>query len=294
MALAVLSTPPPTFAPTPIIFPPEQINEIYTYASYSKEATTDLVENGKGHWTFSLDVPIPDKMVYPTLTYLEYTVKYGIMITNKQGTSTMRTRIMLTKVPGSSLDAKPTSISNGHALGMNGNGNGNGVGLAPHTLQVPPTLCLSSTPAVKENFRTSQWNHYLDQQQLLPHIRIIDNSRLHLELHVTENPTPLVLRSLVINVSATWAEDMQAKILHDEIEVADMKTASAQKKMAEDNQARLQAESKSNTAIMAKDSAEKKEEAAKQKSQDDQLAKKHADDEANEHRDAKKRAESGL
>ncbi|KAG1890788.1 hypothetical protein F4604DRAFT_1702295 [Suillus subluteus] len=269
MALAVLSTPPPTFAPTQTIFPPEQINEIYTYASYSKEATADLVENGKGHWTFSLDVPIPDKMVYPTLTYLEYTVKYGIMITNKQGTSTMRTRIMLTKVPGPGLDAKPTSISNGHAAGMNGNGNG--VGLAPHTLQVMPTLCLSSTPAIKENFRTSQWNHYLDQQQLLPHIRIIDSSRLHLELHVTENPTPLVLRSLVINVSATWAEDLQAKVLHDEIEAADMKTASAQKKIAEDNQARLQAESKSNVAIMEKDSAEKKEEAAKKKSQDDQL-----------------------
>lgn len=154
-------------------------------------------------------------------------------------------------------------------------------------------MCLSSTPAIKENFRTSQWNHYLDQQQLLPHIRIIDNSRLHLELYVTENPSPLVLRSLVINVSATWVEDLQGKVLHDEIEVAEMRTASAQKKIAEDNQARLQAESRSAVAIMAKVTAEKKEEAAEEKSKDDQLAKEHADDEANEHRDAKKRAESG-
>jgi hypothetical protein len=292
MALAVQSTPPPTFAPTPTIFPPQQNSEIHTYASYSKERSSDLAENDNGHWTVSLNVPIPlEKMVYPTLTYLDYTVKYGIMKANGQGTSTIQTRIMLTKVPASGSNAKPTSVPNGNAVGSLGM-NGNAVGSVPHTLDSVPTVCLSSTPAIKESLDTSQWNNYLDQQQLLPNVRIIDNSRLYLDLYVAENPSPVVLRSLVINVSATWVEDLQGKALHDEIEVAEMRIASAEKRIAEEKQARLEAESKSAQAILAKETAKKGEEAAREKSKDDQLAKKRADDEATADIDAKKRAEA--
>jgi hypothetical protein len=265
-------------------------------------------------------------MAYPTLTYLDYTVKYGIMKANEQGTSTIRTRIMLTKVPASSSNAKPTSVPNGNATsshGMNGNAvgsvphtldapgsnakptsvpngnaasyhgmNGNAAGSVPHTLDSVPTVCLSSIPAIKESLDTSQWNNYLDQQQLLPNVRIIDHSRLYLDLYVAENPSPLVLRSLVINVSATWVEDLQGKALHDEIEVAEMRIASAEKRIAEEKQARLEAESKSAQAILAKETAKKGEEAAREKSKDDQLAKKRADDEATADIDAKKRAEA--
>ncbi|KAG2127416.1 hypothetical protein BD769DRAFT_1460452 [Suillus cothurnatus] len=291
MALAVQSTPPPTFAPTPTIFPPQQNSEIHTYSSYSKERSSDLAENHNGHWTVSLDVPIPDKMAYPTLTYLDYTVKYGIMKANEQGTSTIRTRIMLTKVPASSSNAKPTSVPNGNASQFSRNEWQCGRGPFRTRLIAVPTVCLSSIPAIKESLGTSQWNNYLDQQQLLPNVRIIDHSRLYLDLYVAENPSPLVLRSLVINVSATWVEDLQGKALHDEVEVAEMRIASAEKRIAEEKQTRLQAESKSAQAILAKESAKKGEEAAKKKSKDDQLAKKRADDEATADRDAKKRAE---
>jgi hypothetical protein len=227
-------------------------------------------------------------MIYPTLTYLEYTVKYGIA--NDQGTSTIRTNIVLAKVSDSCSDAEPTSVPDG-IISDTPRIDDTGVGFAPRTLDGTPTMCLSSMPAVKENFRTSQWNHYLDQQQLLPHVRIIDDSRLYLQLYVAETPSPLILRSLVLNVSATWVEDLQGKVLHDEIEEAEMRIVSAEKKIAEEEEARLQAESKSSEAILAKETAEKEEEAAKKKSKDDQLAKKRADDQANTHRAAKQRAD---
>lgn len=194
------------------------------------------------------------------------------------------------KVSDSRSDAEPTSVPD-EIITDAPRIDDTGVGFAPQTLDGAPTMCLSSMPAVKENFRTSQWNHYLDRQQLLPHVRVIDNSRLYLQLYVTETPSPLILRSLALNVSAAWVEDLQGKVLHDEIEEAEMRTLSAEKKIAEEGQARLQAESKSAEAILAKEAAEKGEEAAKKKSKDDQLAKKDADDQANTHRIAKQRAD---
>ncbi|KAG1827550.1 uncharacterized protein BJ212DRAFT_1294787 [Suillus subaureus] len=241
-------------------------------------------------------------MVYPTLTYLEYTVKYSIRIANKQDTSAVQTRIILTEVSNSGSDTKPTSIPDGiitdapstevsdsdsdaeptsvpdgiitDAPGIGGTR----VEFTPQTLDSMPTMCLSSMPAIKENFRTNQWNHYLDQQLLLPHIHIIDYSHLYLQLYVTETPSPLVLCSLIINVSAAWVEDLQGKVLHDEIEAAEMRTVSTEKKIAEEMQVRLQAKSKSAEAILTRETAKKEGEAAKKKSRDDQLAKKHADD----------------
>lgn len=289
ITLEQLPTPPPTFTPTAIIFPPEQNSETYTHASYSKGPIPDLVKDDKGHWAFSLNVPIPDKMVYPTLTYLEYTVKYGIE--NDQGGSTIRTNIMLTKVSDSRSDAELTSVPDGIITDAARIDN-TGVELAPQTLDGVPTMCLSSMPAVKENFRTSQWNHYIDQQQLLPHVRIIDASRLYLQLYVAETPSPPVLRSLVLNVSAAWVEDLQGKVLHDEIEEAEMRIVSAEKKIAEEEEARLLADSRSAEARLEKEIAEKEEEAAKKKSKDDQLAKKCADDQANTDRIAKQRADN--
>ncbi|KAG1723569.1 hypothetical protein EDB19DRAFT_2029083, partial [Suillus lakei] len=283
MVRAVQSlTPPPTFTPTPASFPPEDISETYTHASYSKEPIPELVNNDQGDWMFSLNVPIPDEMTYPTLTSLEYTIKYGTA--NGQGTSMIQTSIVLTKASESNSDVDHSSDAESSSevdstYVLDGITTDTprisiyrtGVGFPPQTLDGVPTVCFSSVTAVKGNCPTSQWNHYVDRQQFLPHVRIVEDSHLHLQLNVAESPSPLMLRSLVVEVSAAWVEDLQGKVLHNKIEVAEMRKAAAERKRAEDERARLQAEHKSTEAKLAKYKAEEEEKSAKKKSEDDQL-----------------------
>ncbi|KAG2335921.1 hypothetical protein BDR05DRAFT_953715 [Suillus weaverae] len=94
-----------------------------------------------------------------------------------------------------------------------------------------------------------------------------------------------------VSQSTAWVEDLQGKVLHDEIKEAEMRTVSAEKKIAEEEQAMLQAESKSAEVILAKEAAEKGEEAAKKKPKDDQWAKRDANDRENTHRIAKQCAD---
>lgn len=287
MALAVQSfSPPPSCTPTPVIFPPEDISETYTHASYSKESIPELVNNDQGNWMFSLNVPIPDEMVYPTLTSLEYTIKYGTA--NGQGTSMIQTSILLTKSSNSSSNVDSTHVLDGITINTPKISiYRTGVGFPPQTLNGVPTVCLSSVPAVKENCNTSLWNHYVDRQQFLPHVRIIEASRLYLQLHVAATSSPIMLRSLVADVSAAWVEDLQGKALHDKIQAVQMRKAVAESKRAENEQARLQAERKSAQAKLARYKAEEEERSTKKKSEYDQLAKKLADEQTDRHRIAK-------
>lgn len=150
MALTIQSlSPPPSSAPTPVIFPPEDTSEIYTHASYSKEPIPELVNKDQGNWMFSLSVPIPDKMVYPTLTSLEYTIKYGTV--NGQGTSMIQTSILLTEASDSSSDVDSTRvldaiITDSPRISIYRTG----VGFPPEMLDGVPTMCLLSVPATKE------------------------------------------------------------------------------------------------------------------------------------------------
>jgi len=273
------------------VFPPQDTNKTHTTASYSKEPIPELVNSDQGQWTFSLDVPIPEKMACPTLMSLDYTIKYGTE--NGNGTSTIQTSILLTKTRDAISDANSTLIpfngitTNPPSVCVNGTG----VEIPPQTLDGVPVACLSSVPAIKENGQTNQWDYYIDQQQLLPYVRITEDSRLYLQLQVTEAPSPLMLRSLVVDVSAAWAEDMQAKAMFDKIAAAELRTKAAKQKKAEAEQARLQAERKSAEAKVAKDIAEVKEKAAKKKSEDAQEAKKQADQQADADRLAKKQAD---
>jgi hypothetical protein len=171
IALAVqLFTPPtPTFTLTPTVFPPEDITKTNTTASYFEEVIPELVNSDQGQWTFSLDVPIPNGIVYRILTSLEYTVKYGTG--NGHGTSTIQTSILLTKIP----DANSALISNGITTDApNTSIYRTGTAFPPQILDGMPVVCLSSIPAIKENRNASQLEHYIDQQQLLqsyPHRR---------------------------------------------------------------------------------------------------------------------------
>ncbi|KAG2349977.1 hypothetical protein BDR05DRAFT_955828 [Suillus weaverae] len=85
-----------------------------------------------------------------------------------------------------------------------------------------------------------------------------------------------MLRTLVAEVSATWVEDRQGRILYDKIEAAQMRRAIAESKRAEDEQARLQAERKS------------------AETDSHRIAKEQADALAETHRAAKKTADAAA
>lgn len=282
-----LSTPPtPALSLTPTVFPPEDINKIHTTTSYSQDPIPELVNSDKGHWAFSLEVPIPAEMAYPTLMSLEYNVKYGTE--HGQGTSAVQTSITLTKIPFAGSTPIPIGIimdppqeGSSHAA----------VGLPSQTLNGVPVICLSSVPAVKEYCPTTQREYCVDRQQILPHVRIIEDSRLYLLLDVVEPPSTLMIRSLVVDVSATWVDDTQGKCMLDKIKAAEARVHTAEQKQAKEEQARLQAERKSVEARQATEIAEQMEKAAKKKSEDDRQVKKHDDEQADADRLVKQRAD---
>ena len=277
--------------PTPIVFPSKHTHKTHTTASYSKEPITELVNSNKGHWAFSLQVPIPHEMAYPTLESLKYTVKYGTE--HSHGTSAVQTSITLTKASA----APPTPVSNGVIRDSPKEGSSRAaVGLHSQMRDGVPVLCLSSAPAVKETVHASKWEYYVDKQEIVPHVRIVEDSRLHLHMDVAETPSKAMLRSLVVDVSATWVEDAQGKAMHDKIKAAEARIHiaenAAKDRQAEAEQARLNAERKSAEARKAREKAEQMEKAAKKRSDDDQHAKRHADEVAASDRIVKKQADN--
>jgi len=84
-------------------------------------------------------------------------------------------------------------------------------GYAPRLINGKEALCLSSSPAIKCNGGGVQWSHYLDHQWLTPNIRLTQNTNLYLNFHVYEYPTERTARSLSIEVSAKWLDDLEDK-----------------------------------------------------------------------------------
>jgi len=207
---------------TPSTFPREDINATHTHASYSMHPITELANNDHSNWTLTLDVPIPEDIVHPTLTSLSYTVNYSTA--NDQAAAAVQTTVMLTSeddtIPdGIAIDQPNSTVPFHHGAGAT---------FAPQNLDGAAALCLLSVPATKPCEQPGQWNHYLDRQQISPSIRITtDSSCLKLHFHVAEYPTTKMIRSLLVNVSATWLEDLVGKRLLEKIQEAERKAEEA-------------------------------------------------------------------
>jgi hypothetical protein len=150
----------------------------------------------------SLHIPIPSDLINPTLTSLIYVIKYAT--SHENGNSTVQADIVLTT---RASDIPAGIIFNPADLGFYREASSYGPRMVDNDL----ALRLSMVPAVKCNAGTSQWSHYVDDRHLIPNVRITQPSRLYLNFHVHEYSTPLTLRSLVIEVSASWAEDLEAR-----------------------------------------------------------------------------------
>jgi DNA segregation ATPase FtsK/SpoIIIE-like protein len=266
----------------PTIFPPGKVEIRHTSASYHAETIPELKHNDHDTWSLSLSVPVPTDLINPTLRSLVYIVKYAT--THDNGNSTVQTDVALTtkSCPAGIILGSPAHKSVYRS----------GPGYGPRMIDQNLALCLSTAPAVKCNGGNAQWSHYIDHHHLLPDVRIVQQSNLYLNFHVAEYPTAKTLRCLVIEVSASWTEDVAARKAKEEAERKAKEEAERKAKEEAERKAKEEAarKAKEEAERKAKEEAERqaKEEAArKAKEEADRKAKEEADRKAKEEADKK-------
>ncbi|KAG1890789.1 hypothetical protein F4604DRAFT_372853 [Suillus subluteus] len=257
-------------------FPPEDTTLVHTHAAYSNQRFTELVSHNCGNWTFALDVPTPDDMINPTLTSLSYTAKYSTA--NDHLPCTVRSNILLAKIesegPEESIISDSDDISD---ISQTGEG--------------ATAVCLSSVLGIKANNLENQWNHFVDRQHIPLNVRIVQSSRLYLQVHISEYPTEATLRSLLMDVSATWLDDHEGRRLLQKRQEAKIRAVVAEAKAADGEEARKAAETKLAADQQAKEEAEAKQHAAEAQSAADATARQKAEDEAKQADTERKAAE---
>ncbi|OAX37867.1 hypothetical protein K503DRAFT_857097 [Rhizopogon vinicolor AM-OR11-026] len=248
-------------------FPPEDTCLLHTHVSYSKQPIPELVKNDHGNWTLTLNVPIPEDMVHPTLTSFSYTIKYSTA--NHHWASAVQSHILLA-VRGSEAIPEGISADSGES----------GITVAQRTFGDTATMRLSSVLGIKESDAQGQWNHFMDSQQIPFNVRIVESSRLYLQLQVSEYPTAVMLRALSVDVSATWLDDQEGRRLIQELNEAEMRADDAEAQAAAEEVARKVAEAQQAADEQAKETAEANQRAAETQSAADERARKIAEDEA--------------
>ncbi|KAG2349976.1 hypothetical protein BDR05DRAFT_955822 [Suillus weaverae] len=268
-----LTTPPSTDTiQASSTFPPEDIRMIHTHASYSVQPIPELISNEDGNWTLTLNVPIPQDEVHPTLTSFSYTIKYSTA--NDHWASVVQSNVLLATTESQEI---PEGISTG--LNTNGSYRG-GITVMPQTLEGADTMCLSSVLAIKKNDLQGQWNHFVDRQQVILNVRIVQSSRLYLQFHVSEYPTSVILRSLSVDVSATWLDDQEGRRLLHELHEYEMQADDAEAQAAAEKRARKVAETELAINELAEEEAKKRQCAAERQSEIDARARNKAEAEA--------------
>jgi hypothetical protein len=218
----------PTVTPTkepPTLYPPPQVElkTQQTHAWIHAEPVPSLAQNDHGSWLCSIPIAIPSDLINPTLTSLVYVIKYGTTLDN--GNSTVQADIVLTTTELPAGENGCGIIFNPVDLGIYREGSA----YSARMVKEDSALRLSMVPGVKCNGGNSQWSHYIDHRHLIPNVRITQPSYLYLIFHVAEYPTTQTSRALYIEVSASWAEDLEARKAKEEAEraappVADEKT----------------------------------------------------------------------
>ncbi|KAG2100201.1 uncharacterized protein F5147DRAFT_777110 [Suillus discolor] len=201
---------------------PKDTSLVHTHMSYSNQPISDFIGNSE-NWTLALDVRIPEDLVHPTLTSLSYTVKYSTA--NDHLACVVRSNILLATIESEELGDKKTS-------------------------EATAPVCLSSVLGIKANDLENQWNHFVDRQEIPVNARI-ENSHLYLQIHISEYPTVAMLRSLSIDIFATWLggdEGVHVKKAADEMKAKEEQGRKAAEKQKAEELARKEAEAKKKVA----------------------------------------------
>ncbi|KXN88105.1 hypothetical protein AN958_07564 [Leucoagaricus sp. SymC.cos] len=194
-------------------------------------------------WALCLPVPIPHGLPNPTLESLTYTIRYASLNT---GSASVQTDVVLAHGPklsilgshssGGSEGAIVTDYSKVPLYSHYG-ASGNVGGYGPPMLNEALGLGLVSVPAFKNTAGSEGgWSHYLDHQKVYPNVRIEEGSyaavaagvnthgqahddcHVYLFFHVYEYPSAEALRSLSVDISATWNDGEALKRAKEERE----------------------------------------------------------------------------
>jgi len=196
---------------------------------------------------------------------------------------------ILLALPGSK--AIPTAI-NGD---LNTNGKyRDGITVSPQTFEGTAAMRLSSILGVKQSDVQGQWNHFRDVQQIPLNVRIVHSSCLYLQLQVSEYPSPVMLRALSVDVSATWLEDQNGKRLMQELREAEKRADEAEAEAAAEEAARKAAEAQQAADDQAKEQAKANEHVAEAQLAVDEKAKKEAEKDANKASSERQAAETNA
>jgi hypothetical protein len=260
-------------------FPPEDTIPVHTHASYSNQRFAKLISDNCGNWTLALDVPIPKDMIHPTLTSLSYTTKYSTA--NDQLPCMVRSNILL---------AETESEEPEHSVITDANTDHHDINVVPQTSK-GATVMLSSVLGIKANDLGNQWNHFVDRQHIPFNICIVQSSRLYLQVHISEYPAEDMLRSLLMDVSATWLDDQELRRQLQKRQEAETRANDTEAKVAVEEEARKKAETQQAADEQARDEAEANRRAAETQSAADAKARKEAEDEAQKAKLERKAAE---
>ncbi|KAJ7667427.1 hypothetical protein B0H17DRAFT_1251603 [Mycena rosella] len=194
---------------------------LHTHASFHEEPIVALSANMRRNDTWTLCVPVPAPSTpNPTLVSLNYLIKYAT--TGDDGNATVQTDVLLTT----------TALSAGVVPGAAALGVYRpSAGYAPRMVDAAAAHCLATTLAVKCNGSGEQWSHFLDAQQITPNVRVGAGAQAYIMFHVAEYPTARMMRSLAVEVSATWQKEEVERKAKEE---AEKKVREAEAKAAQE------------------------------------------------------------
>ncbi|KAJ7739214.1 hypothetical protein B0H16DRAFT_1729599 [Mycena metata] len=212
---------------------------VHTYGSFLEEPTSALSPNNRRSdaWTVCIPVDHPN-IASPTLLSVNYIIRYAT--TAEAGNSIIQTDVVLATA---SLPAEV--VSGNAALDVYRPSAG-----IPRIVDQAAAVCLANTMAVKANAGGLQWNHYVDTQHVMPNVRVHKPAQLYVVFNVEEQSTCQTVRSLSVEVSATWQKkEVEIKALAKEkrkVEEAAQKAAKEleekRRREEEEQKARIAAE----------------------------------------------------
>jgi hypothetical protein len=173
--------------------------------------------------------------------------------------------------------AESEAIPEGINMHLNTNSSHRGgITVVPQTHEGADTMCLSSVLAIKKNDLQGQWNHFVDRQHIILDVRIVQSSHLYLQFHVSEYPTPVILRSLSVDVSATWLDDQEGRRLLHELHEYEIQANDAEEQASAEKRARKVAETQQAINELAEEEAKERQRAAERQSAVDARARNRA------------------
>ena len=156
----------------------------------------------------------------------------------------------------------------------------------PRMVRHEAALRLASTLGIASGDADGEWVRYIENTRVAPNVRVGAGAFVYLLLHVNEYPTPQILRSLDVRVSATWQRKEVELEARAEEERKAKKEKAEQAKEAEAKRAREEEERRERAE--AKAAREEERAARMEERQERALAQKARDEERLERAAAQK------